>query len=83
MRPVKNKRRIDPRYFLNETANDMGDNLDPEVRAIFAELLGILETLAIGQPGDNAQQAAGGQLSLHNIATIAKNIAAGVLKKRG
>ena len=31
MRPVKNRRRIDPRYFLNETADrdNLGDDLMP------------------------------------------------------
>ena len=31
MRPVKNKRRIDPRYFLEETADrdNLGDDLRP------------------------------------------------------
>ena len=29
MRPVKNKRRIDPRYFLNETVNR--DSLDEAI----------------------------------------------------
>jgi hypothetical protein len=45
MRPVKNKRKIDPRYFLNETADrdNLGDDLMPLDEAVDTDVGGYLK----------------------------------------
>jgi len=42
MRPVKNKRRIDPRYFLNETAGDLSTLLRDSALQNAARSLGLV-----------------------------------------